>query len=362
MLNFLKDFWGEALYTSNYLQNRSPSKATLNITPYERWYGISPNLSYLKIFGCKAHVLVPKEQRQKLDSHSFEALFLGYSEESKAYRLLNIKTHKLIISRDVIFNEQFSPHIQSHSFPEDTDSDILIDPKIFQHQPSSIPPLSQTPLLPQPPILSQLSGESSMPQNSLSPPGPSFSNSSNHQTSQHDNDGASNTKTHLSNLKSYHNAGLPFSDEATSKLQPPYAPLSSLARPVRTKKPTQKLLDSIAGQSSTKSSHSKRHQANVVTHSMDPPQTYQDAISRSDSPQWQASINAEFDSLHKNNTWIITPLPPNRKPITSKWIFKIKTKADGTLDKYKARLVARRFTQIAGIDYNETFIELHDVT
>ena len=73
-----KIFWEEALYTSNYLQNRSPTKATSNITPFQLWHGCPPNLSYLNIFGCKAHVFIPKEQRQKLDSHSFEAIFLSY--------------------------------------------------------------------------------------------------------------------------------------------------------------------------------------------------------------------------------------------------------------------------------------------
>jgi len=51
----------------------------------------------------------------------------------------------------------------------------------------------------------------------------------------------------------------------------------------------------------------------------------------------------------------ITSLPPNHTPITLKWIFKIKTKANGTLNKYKGRLVVHGFTQIQGIDYIETF-------
>lgn len=93
-------FWGEALHTANYLQNRSPTKSTpSNTTPFEIWHGRQPNLSYLKIFGCKAYVLVPKEQRRKLDSYSNEAIFLGYSEETKAYRLMNKHTQTHNIKR-----------------------------------------------------------------------------------------------------------------------------------------------------------------------------------------------------------------------------------------------------------------------
>ncbi len=60
-------------------------------------------------------------------------------------------------------------------------------------------------------------------------------------------------------------------------------------------------------------------------------------------------------SLQKNHTWILSDLPPGKKPISCKWIYKVKYHTDGTLDKYKARLVARGFTQCEGIDYEETF-------
>ncbi len=56
-----------------------------------------------------------------------------------------------------------------------------------------------------------------------------------------------------------------------------------------------------------------------------------------------------------NNTWTLVPLPMGRKPISFKWVFKIKQGANGELERYKARLVARGFTQTYGVDYNETF-------
>ncbi|GJZ76371.1 ribonuclease H-like domain-containing protein [Tanacetum coccineum] len=66
-------------------------------------------------------------------------------------------------------------------------------------------------------------------------------------------------------------------------------------------------------------------------------------------------MNAEIKVLNKNQTWIITDLPANRKAIGNKWIFKIKYKASGDIDRYKARLVAKGFNQREGIDFDETF-------
>lgn len=136
-IHLIKAFWGEALHTANYLQNRSPTKVVpANTTPYELWYGRKPNLSFLKIFGSKAHVLIPKELRRKLDSHSYEAIFLGYSEEAKAYRLMNSKTNRLIISRDVIFDEHTIP-ISKGKFTQENQSEQLFDPTIYKIVPTS---------------------------------------------------------------------------------------------------------------------------------------------------------------------------------------------------------------------------------
>ncbi len=66
-------------------------------------------------------------------------------------------------------------------------------------------------------------------------------------------------------------------------------------------------------------------------------------------------MQEEYDSLMTNNTWTLVPLPLGRKPISCKWVFKIKQGANGEMERYKARLVARGFTQTYGVDYNKTF-------
>jgi hypothetical protein len=68
-------------------------------------------------------------------------------------------------------------------------------------------------------------------------------------------------------------------------------------------------------------------------------------------PHWWKAMEAEVQALHDNNTWILVPRPPSQNIISCKWIFRLKQHTDGSLDKYKARLVACGFTQQYGIDY-----------
>jgi hypothetical protein len=71
--------------------------------------------------------------------------------------------------------------------------------------------------------------------------------------------------------------------------------------------------------------------------------------------EWDTTMEDEYNSLLKNCTWDLVPLPKGRKLVRCKWVYRTKYATDGTIDKYKARLVAKGFSQVEGIDYSETF-------
>jgi transposase InsO family protein len=111
-----KRYWAEAANTAAYLVNRVPCRNNLKC-PEEIWSGRKPSLKHIRIFGCKAMAHVPKEKRKKLDAKSTECILVGYCAESKAYRLIDKQSNKLIISRDVIFIETESKDKQQkHMF------------------------------------------------------------------------------------------------------------------------------------------------------------------------------------------------------------------------------------------------------
>ncbi|GKB51811.1 retrovirus-related pol polyprotein from transposon TNT 1-94 [Tanacetum coccineum] len=92
------------------------------------------------------------------------------------------------------------------------------------------------------------------------------------------------------------------------------------------------------------------------------PTSYQEAVTSLKGPQWKAAIKSEIDSILQNHTWELVALPPGCKPLGYKWIFKKKTKANGTIDKCKARLVIKRFKQREGLDYFDTHLPITRIT
>jgi hypothetical protein len=72
-------------------------------------------------------------------------------------------------------------------------------------------------------------------------------------------------------------------------------------------------------------------------------------------PNWVTAMNEEIEALNRNNTWDLVDLPPGRKTIGCKWVYKIKYKSTGEIERFKARLVAKGFSQREGIDFDETF-------
>ena len=73
-------------------------------------------------------------------------------------------------------------------------------------------------------------------------------------------------------------------------------------------------------------------------------------------------MRAEIGALEKNGTWTLVPTPRHKTPLGSKWVYKIKRKSDGSIERYKARLVIFGNHQVEGIDYNETFAPVVKLT
>jgi hypothetical protein len=89
------------------------------------------------------------------------------------------------------------------------------------------------------------------------------------------------------------------------------------------------------------------------------PSNYQEASSIA---EWQLAMAEELAALDRTRTWDIVPLPSHAVPITCKWIFKVKTKSDGSMERYKACLVARGFQQAQGWDFDEKFALVAHIT
>ena len=100
--------WGEAVRHSVYVLNRLPTRSISDQTPYEAWTGLKPNIGHICTFVCVTHMKIPSVHTKKLDDRSMEVINLGREPGTKAYRLYDPVSKRVMVSRDVVFDENRS--------------------------------------------------------------------------------------------------------------------------------------------------------------------------------------------------------------------------------------------------------------
>ena len=297
-----KKYWAEALSTACYIRNRVTSRGIpSNTTPYEIFKGTKPKLSHLRVFGSRCWYAAPRELVRKLDSRANEAIFLGYATQSKAYKLWDARNCKIVISRNVVFDEdsmRVEVESESNKGPENPSTDSVN----LQSQPDLDEDTSST--------------DSS----------PSEQGGATEEVPVSSNDLHSST-----NIQSDADSS---DDTATRTSEAPRRSARARKAPGAWWKAT-----AVIARDAT-------------------PESFSAAVRSSDSNNWMDAMKAEISSLDKNNTWTLVPRSEARNILTPKWVFRRKevvTPENGDTVKYKARLCARGFQQIYGIDYTETF-------
>ncbi|CAI5728373.1 unnamed protein product [Peronospora farinosa] len=337
-----KRYWGEAVSTAAFLRNRSPTQAIGHEkSPHEVWTKTKPLLKNLKVFGCHAYVHVPKEKSSKLDARSTLCRFLGYSDHEKAYRFEEISSSRILVSRDAQFMEDMFDSgkcmqqsgidpIEYHNTDEGFNGrdNGVANEDMDVHMPESAS-------IHERPQWQQMQRSSHQPQYPQ------------HQTAEFLPGSKRHVRTQsleaLSEppMEKRYGRGASTSGVHTSSVQGTASPLEAMSA----------LLASIDEE---EDEENEEDCANVVDSVGEAPMTFSSAMESSDARQWREACESEFQSLCKNNTWELVPLPSDRKAISSKWVFKVKETVDGLIERYKARLVAKGFLQKYGVDFEET--------
>ncbi|KAG7559395.1 Zinc finger CCHC-type [Arabidopsis thaliana x Arabidopsis arenosa] len=371
-------YWGDAVMTACYLINRTPTKVLKDLSPFEVLNNTRPSIDHLRVFGCVCFVLVPGEQRNKLDAKSTRCMFLGYSTTQKGYKCYDPTSNRTFVSRDVKFLED-----QGYTNKKDWE-----DLKDLAHsttdRAASLKFLldhlgNQSPSPRDNARSSQDSTQSSQPSTRSSHDPELQENESQPNNVPHDEDKEEEEVTiepNSSNQEeetSLQDDSSESSDEEEEIVQCEREPTPPLRRSKRVRyhpsnwKNTRVYFNQQAVAHPIQAMCSlalvpQDHQAFQSKISLIKiPETYEEAMQ---TKEWRDAVEDEIGAMKRNHTWDEEKLPSGKKTVSSKWVFTIKYKSNGDIERYKARLVARGFTQTYGADYKETFApvaKLHTV-
>ncbi|GJU02054.1 putative ribonuclease H-like domain-containing protein [Tanacetum coccineum] len=373
--------WAESVATACYTQNRSIIRLRYGKTPYEILHGKPPDLSFFHVFGVLCYPINDSENLGKLQPKADIGIFIGYAPTKKAFRIYNRRTRRIIETIHVDFDEltaMASEHSSSgpalHEMTPATISsglDILFQPmfdELLTPPPSVDLSASEVIALIDEvvaPVLAVSTGSPSSTTVDQDAPSPSNSQTTpetqppvipndveedNHDievahmgndpyfgipipeipSDQSSSSDSIHTIVHLDHQISEHNS-------KWTKDHPLENIIGELDRPVSTRL--------------------QLHEQALFCYydaflTAVEPKTYKDALTQS---CWIEAMQEELNEFERLEVWELVPRPDKVMVITLKWIYKVKLDELGVILKNKARLVARGYCQVVGIDFEESF-------
>ncbi|KAL4576526.1 hypothetical protein LXL04_012621 [Taraxacum kok-saghyz] len=310
-------FWSHAFQTAVHLINRLPNSSLEFKSPFEKLHNTPPTYQKLKSFGCLCFPWLRPYAPSKLHPRSTKCIFLGYSSSKSVYKCFDPLTSKLYHSRHVEFVEHEFPYIpDTYTATPPTTIDFI--PPTTSHTPAPLSPSNlHRGLTPTSTLLpSEPQPQPTLPQ------------------------------------------------QPTQTTAPPSTPIEPIP-PASSAPPTPQISSSPIARTSpfppprNRKQNPKYYNENLInTTTLHPipstiePSTHTQALK---DPKWRHAMDLEFNALLNNHTWELVP-PTTTKPIGCKWVFRVKRKPDGSIDKYKARLFDINNAFLQGTLHEEVFM------
>ena len=363
-------FWSKAVSNAVYLHNRLPTAANNGLTPYELMFKKKPDVSLVRVFGCMSYVHVKKDQRSGFSSHMQKAIFVGYPTQQKGWEFFNPITKKWVLSDRADFDERVFPGLatqvpeppafptpptsqlpsnSTHLIPiiKDDDDDEMhqkVGDPVGVTDPSSTKPSNPPATLATP---TALAPHPVSPPASQHPPPPPAQPEQLLRRS-----GRARVPPHIWQQNWFKPSYNPQEHLVPPQPPPPPPPVQQYCDPAP-QIPSSDEEDEPEPEQSTSESESDESEllasecayltipealevAFKASAHDDSPKSYAEAMTCPDAQYHHDAALKEIKALLDNGTWELASLPPGHKAIGCRWVFVIKCKSDGSIDRYKA--------------------------
>ncbi|CAI5937970.1 unnamed protein product [Closterium sp. NIES-65] len=345
-------FWPDAVRSACLAKNQALTHVGADKwVPYVEWLGRKPKVDMLRVFGCMCMALVPKHFRHnKFCAKAVWAVHLGMAQNSKGWLLWDPFTKKFLVSRDCKFMENFMYKDWK------AENEAKIGVRFGQVKSSGLEHVE----LP----LELSSGSTTTRQSSLVNGGEKANDA------EEEEEGVQQVSERAPSLPSrtisapriratpqqHQGLQVPAAEEegrGKRRVQPPNRlTYDALGKQGKT---------ALAGAAMMVGDDEESDYEECAFSFFSPvempgePVTLKEALESSDAEEWKEAMESELKSIEENDTFELVELPEGRTAITSKWLFKIKSDADGKIERDKSRLVAKGYQQKEKVDFKELF-------